>query len=109
MRPYQLKSVTYNSSTGQELSDNVKIIENGQDLTMWLGDESGYIPRLQDFSNFDHIYLQPQACREVRFLLILILLIYSINSPNLEYLQHQQRHSYLAPSWSHTRDFPLVF
>ena len=107
--PTNKNPVRGNSRTTHELSDEIKFSENGQVLTKWLAHESGHIPRRQDFSNFDDIYLQSQRCGEVKFLVVLIILIYSINFQNLGYLQHQQRNSYHGPSWSHARDFPLVF
>jgi len=96
MRPYKQKPGTGNATTAQQLSHNVKISENGQDLTTWFVNESRHITTVQNFSNFDNVYLQPQPCEEVRFFEILILLIYSINCQNLAYLQHHQRHSYLV-------------
>src|SRR5579859_7697431 len=53
---YQQQPVAYNSRTAQELSHNVKIIQNRQHLTKWLVHESRHIPTCQDFSKFDHIY-----------------------------------------------------
>ena len=95
-RPYKQKPGTGNARTAQELSHNVKIGQNGQHLTTWFVNESRHIPTVQNFSNFDHLYLWPQGCGEVRFFEILIVFIYSINCQNLAYLQHHQRHSYLV-------------
>jgi len=89
MRSYEQTPITKNSRTTQELSDNIKISQNGQDLTTWLVDKRVHNPTVQDFSNFDDVYLWPQGCGEVRLLEILIVLIYSINWQNLGYLQHQ--------------------
>ena len=98
-----------NSRTAQELSKKVKFIENGQDLTTWLAHESSHIPRRQDFSNFDDLYLPPQRCREVRFLVIWIVLIYSINCQNVESLHHQQRCFQLRWSWPKPQNSALLF
>ena len=108
-RPYEKYPVTPNSRAAQGLSDNVKIIENGEHLTTWLVPESGHIQTVQHLANFDNVYLRPQRCGEVRFFEILIVLIYSINCQNLAYLKHQQRHSYIRSTWPNARDFPLVF
>src|SRR5271169_3204244 len=89
MKFYSQKAVTLNSRTASGLSDKIKFIENGQDLTKWLAHESGYIPRRPDFSNFNDIYLRSQRCGEVRFWLILIVLIYSIDHANLGSLPHR--------------------
>jgi len=96
---HRQKPITENSRTAHELSDKIKFTENGQDLTTWLAHESGHILRRQDSPNLDDLYLRSQRCGEVRFLIILIVLIHSINAQNVGCLHHQRRCSYLRRSW----------